>query len=81
MALIATVVDTKALLQSIAAALVSGIGVTAIFCFVIYGTARFADMNRAGRTAAAVSFGLVALIALAAFAAAIVIGIVVMASK
>jgi hypothetical protein len=81
MGTLASIVDTKALWQSIVSALVAGIGVTAIFCVVIYGGARFTDMNRNGRPAAAVTFGIVALVALAAFAAAIVIGIIVMTTK
>jgi hypothetical protein len=79
--LLATVVDSKALLQSVAAALVAGIGVTAIFCVAIFGAARFADMNRSGRPAAAVAFGIVAILALIAFAGAIVVGLVAMTSK
>jgi hypothetical protein len=79
--LLATVVDSKALLQSVAAALVAGIGVTAIFCVAIFGAARFADMNRSGRPAAAVAFGIVAILGLIAFAGAIVVGLVVMTSK
>jgi hypothetical protein len=77
----ATVVDSKALLQSVLAALIAGVGVTAIFCIAIFGAARFADMNRSGRPAAAVAFGLVAILALVAFAGAIVVGLVVMTSK
>jgi hypothetical protein len=78
---LATVVDSKALLQSVGAAVVAGVGVTAIFCVAIFGAARFADMNRGGRPAAAVAFGILALLALVAFAAAIVVGLVVMTSK
>ena len=81
MGLFATIVDTKALLQSVGSAVVAGIGTIAMFCIVIFGTARFADMSRSGRATAAVAYGIFALIALAAFAAVIVIGIIVMTTK
>jgi hypothetical protein len=79
--LLATVVDSKALLQSVAASVIAGVGVTAIFCIAIFGSARFAEMNRGGRTGAAVLYGLLAAVSLLAFTAAIVGGIIVMTSK
>jgi hypothetical protein len=79
--MLATVVDTQALLKTIAAALIAGAGVTLIFSLAILGAARFADMSRDGRPAAAAAFGALALVALAAAAAAITIGIIVMTSK
>jgi hypothetical protein len=78
---LATVVDTEALAETVLAAVVAGVGVTMIFSVAILGMARFVDMNRSGRPVAAVAFGVVALVALVAFAAVIVFGIVVMASK
>ena len=78
---LATIVDSKALWESVVAAFVAGVGFTAIFCVVIYGTARFADLNRTGRSAAAVAYGILAVVALVAFVASVVIGIVVMMSK
>jgi hypothetical protein len=79
--MLATVVDTEALVDTVLAAMVAGIGVTLIFSVAILGTAKFADLSRSGRTASAVAFGLLATVALVAFAAAIVFGILVMASK
>ena len=77
----ATVVDTGALLKTIAAALLAGVGVTLIFSVAILGAARFAELSRDGRTAAASAFGILAVVALLAAAAAVTIGIIVMTSK
>jgi hypothetical protein len=76
-----SIVDTKALLQTVGYSLAAGIGVTFIFSIAIFGVARFAEMGREGRSASAVAFGGLALLAIAAFAAAIVLGIIVMTSK
>jgi hypothetical protein len=79
--MLATLVDTQALAETVLAAVLGGVGVTLIFSIAILGASRFADLSRDGRSAAAVAFGLVALVALAAFAAAIAFGIIVMTSK
>ncbi len=76
-----TVVDTEALLRTIAAAFVAGVGVTFIFSLAIVGAARFADMSRDGRPVAALAFGILGVIALGAAAAAVTIGIIVMTQK
>jgi hypothetical protein len=77
----ATIVDTQALLRTVAAAFVAGVGVTMIFSLAILGAARFAELNRDGRPAAAVAFGALAVAALAAAAGAVTIGIIVMVKK
>ena len=79
--MLATVVDTQALLKTVAAAFVAGVGVTLIFSLAIVGAARFADLNRDGRPAAAAAFGALAIVALAAAAAVVTIGIIVMTRK
>jgi hypothetical protein len=79
--MLATLVDTQALGETVLAAVLGGVGVTLIFSIAILGASRFADLSRDGRSAAAVAFGIVALVALAAFAAAIAFGIIVMTSK
>jgi hypothetical protein len=79
--MLATLVDTGALLRTVAAAFVAGVGVTLIFSLAILGATRFAELNRDGRTAAAASFGALAVVALAAAAAAVTIGIIVMTKK
>jgi hypothetical protein len=78
---LATIVDTEALLKTIVASFVAGVGVTLIFSLAILGASRFADLSRDGRPVAAVAFGALAVVALAAAAAAVVIGIIVMTRK
>ena len=51
------------------------------FSMAIVGAARFGELSRDGRTAAAIGFGLLAVVALLVTAGAIVVGVVVMASK
>jgi hypothetical protein len=80
-AVTATVVDTKALLETVVYSLVAGVGVTLIFSIAIFGSARFAEMGREGRTGSALAFGALALLAIAAFAGAITVAIIVMTSK
>jgi hypothetical protein len=77
----ATIVQTDVLWKLIVAALVAGIGITAVFAVAIYGSARFLDFRREGRDVAAWTFGAVAALAVAAFAAAVAFGIVVMTNK
>jgi hypothetical protein len=76
--MVATIVDTTALLESVLAALVAGVGVTLIFSLAILGNARFTELNRSGRSVAALAFGTMGVLALVAFVAAITIGIIVM---
>ena len=79
--MLATLVDTGALLRTIAAAFIAGVGVTLIYSLAILGATRFAEMNRDGRPVAAASFGALAILAVAAAAAAVTIGIIVMTKK
>ena len=79
--MLATIVDTQALLKTIAASFIAGVGVTMIFSIAILGASRFADMNRDRRSAAAVAFGLLGVVALLAAGAAVVLGIIVMTRK
>jgi hypothetical protein len=80
MAILATVVDTEALWQTIAAAFVAGIGVTLAFSLAVLGLSSFVEASRDGRSAAALAFAALTAVALAATAAAIVAGLVVMTS-
>ncbi len=77
----ATIVETKELLQTIAASLIAGIGVTAAFSIVIFGITRSADMARNDRPALATAAAGLAVLAGAMVIAAIVFGIVVMTTK
>jgi hypothetical protein len=79
--MLATIVDTQALLKTVVSSFVAGVGVTLIFSIAILGASRFADMNRDGRPAAAIAFGVLGLIALLAAGTAVTIGIIVMTQK
>jgi hypothetical protein len=79
--MIATVVETKDLLQTIAASLVAGVGVTTAFAILIFGATRSADMVRDERPLLATAAGGLAVVALVLVIATIVLGIVVMTSK
>ena len=79
--MLAALVDTGALLRTIAAAFIAGVGVTLIYSLAILGATRFAEMNRDGRPVAAASFGALAIVAVAVAAAAVTIGIIVMTKK
>jgi Na+/melibiose symporter-like transporter len=78
---LASVVDGKALLQVLWVSFAAGLGVTTVFAIGIVGATRTADMRRDGRTAEAIVYGAVALLATAGVAAAVVLAIVVMAHK
>jgi hypothetical protein len=81
MSAVATIVQTNILWRLIVAALAAGIGITAVFGLAIYGSARFLDFRREGRDVVAWAFGAMAVVALAAFGAAVGLGIAVMANK
>ena len=68
---LATIVDTKALLETVVAAFVAGVGVTFVFSLAILGAARFAEMSRDGRTSAAAASSPLASSRLLAVAAAV----------
>jgi hypothetical protein len=78
---IATIVDGKAVWQTVVAAIVAGVGVTIIFAFALLGATRSVDLSRDGRTAAAAAWASVGLISFAVVVAAIVLGIIVMTTK
>ena len=77
--MLATVVDTKALWETVVAAFVAGVGTTVIFSFAILGISRFSGANREGRTLEAVLFGAMAAVGLLATVAVIAFGVIVMA--
>jgi hypothetical protein len=78
---LATVVDVTALWQTTVAAIGAGLGVILAYSLAMLGVARFVDLSRDGRTAAAALSGALAILALAVVGAAVVLGIIVMASK
>jgi cation transporter-like permease len=79
--LLATVVETKELLQTVIYATVAGIGLTLVFSLAIWGATRFADLSRDERPLAAAAAAVLAGAALLACLAAVVVGIVVMAQR
>ncbi len=79
--MIATIVEGKALWETVVASVVAGVGVTFVFSIAIWGVARFVDLSRGERPLAAGAAAVVATLALAATAAALVIGILVMTGK
>ena len=79
--MLATIVETKELLQSVAASLIAGIGVTTSFALLVFGAIRVADLRRDERPVLATAAGALAALALAVTIAAIVLGIVVMTRK
>jgi hypothetical protein len=74
-------VDSEALLETVASAAVAGIGIIMIFSLAIYGATRFVDLSRDERFVAAGAAATLAVVSLIAFVAAVTIGIVVMADK
>jgi cation transporter-like permease len=78
---VAVVVETKELLETVAASVLAGVGITVIFSVAIWGVARFADLNRAERPLAAGAAAALAGLALTVTLAAVAFGIVIMSSK
>ena len=76
--MIATVVHTDELLQTVAAAAVGGIGVTFAFSVGIWGAGQFAELSRNERPVAAIAAALVGAVALLCVAGAVTAGIIVM---
>lgn len=79
--MLATVVETRELLETVLYASVAGIGMTLIFSLAIYGATRSADLSRDERPLAAAAAATLAALALVASVAAVVIGIIVMTQK
>jgi hypothetical protein len=79
--MIATIVETKNLVETVIASVVAGVGITTVFSVAIWGGARFADLSRGGRPLAAGAAAALGALALLATVAAVVVGIIVMTSK
>jgi hypothetical protein len=79
--MLAVIVETKQLVETVVASIVGGVGVTVAFSIAIWGIARFADLSRSERPLAAGGAAAVTLLALAGTAASVVLGIIVMTSK
>jgi hypothetical protein len=79
--LFGAIVEGKALLQTVVAAFVGGVGVTFAFSVAIWGFGRSVELSAAGRRVAAGSAAAACGLALLAVLAAIAFGIAVMAHK
>jgi hypothetical protein len=73
--MIASIVDTDALLQVIWVSLIAGVGVPACYALAILGAARALEFGRNGRPVEAVTFGVVGVLGLAVVVGSIVFGI------
>ena len=74
----ATIVEGRALLETVVASVVAGIGVTFVFSVAIWGVARFADLSRSERPLAAGAAAFVAALGLLCTAGAVIVGLIVM---
>jgi hypothetical protein len=79
--MLAVVVETEELLQTVAAAAVAGVGIILVFSIAIWGAARFVDLSRSERPVAAGAAAAVGGLALTGTLAAVVVGLLVMMSK
>ena len=79
--MLGTIVDVKELWETVAAATVAGIVITASFSLLIFGAARYADLRRDERRGAATAAAALAIAALVFTIAAIALGIVAMTTK
>jgi hypothetical protein len=79
--MIATIVHTDELLQTIAASVIAGIGVTFLFSLGIWGAGQFAELSRDERPVAATVAAVIGAVAMLCVAGAVITGIVVMTHK
>jgi hypothetical protein len=79
--MIATIVHTDELLQTVAASVIAGIGVTFLFSLGIWGAGQFTELSRSERPVAAIAAAVVGAVALLCVAGAVATGIVVMTHK
>jgi hypothetical protein len=73
--MIASIVDTHALLQVAWVSLIAGVGVPSCYALAILGSTRAVEFARNGRPVEAVAFGVVGVLGLAVVIASIVFGI------
>jgi hypothetical protein len=72
---IASIVDTDALLQVVWVSLIAGVGVPSCFALAILGSTRAVELGRNGRPVEAAVFVVVGVLGLAVVIASIVFGI------
>jgi hypothetical protein len=73
--MIASIVDTDALLQVVWVSLIAGVGVPSCFALAILGSTRAVELGRNGRPVDAVLFAVVGVLGLCVVVASIVFGI------
>ncbi|HEX2097079.1 MAG TPA: hypothetical protein VHF50_06910 [Solirubrobacterales bacterium] len=78
--MLATIVHTDELLQTIAASIVAGVGITVIFSVAIWGAARFVDFSSNERPVAAAGAAAVGILGLLLTLAVVAVGLLVMLS-
>jgi hypothetical protein len=74
-------VDGHLIWQVVWVSLLAGVGISALFSFVILGAARADDARRNGRDGAALVYAGLGLLAFAVFAAGVVLGVQAMLEK
>jgi hypothetical protein len=74
-------VEGGLLLQVVWVSLLAGIGITALFSLVIFGSAKAGDARRAGHGSAAAAYLTLAVLAFALFALGVVLGVQTMIQK
>lgn len=74
--LVSSIVEWKAMGQTVVASILAGVGITVVFAFAIYGATRFADLSRDERTAAAAAAGLLSALALLGTLVAVAFGLI-----
>lgn len=73
--MIATIVDTDALLQVIWVSIIAGVGLTASYGFAILGATRAVEFGRDGRVMEAAVFAVIGVVGFGVVIASIVFGI------
>jgi hypothetical protein len=74
-------VDGHLLWQVVWVSLLAGVGISALFSFVIVGAARAGEARRAGRGGAALGYAAFAVLAFTLFAVGVVLGVQTMLEK
>jgi hypothetical protein len=77
--MVVAAIDWSKLLEVVWVSLVAGIGVTALFSLVVFGSSRAAEARRAGENPAV--YGVLALAGLLGFTAVVVFAITVILNK
>jgi hypothetical protein len=74
-------VDVDVLLKVVGVSLGAGLLLAVAYCLCLYGGIGYVDRRRAGQTAAAIPFGILAVVGGAVFVAALILGLAIMTSK